>query len=72
MAHKTFSQEQFLLKFFKLIIVFNIKIHINFSFNNFLLFLLILKKSIKVFGSNFFFLQKFKINLKSNLKLNKY
>ena len=68
MAHKTFSQEQFLLKFFKLIIVFNINIKINFNFNNFLLFLLILKKSIKIFGSNFFFLQKFKINLKNNLQ----
>jgi hypothetical protein len=66
MAHKTFSQEQFLFKFYRLIVFFKINNIFHVNYNQSLLLLLVLKKTINIFESNFFFLQKF--NIKLNIK----
>jgi hypothetical protein len=66
MAHKTFSQEQYLIKFYKLTIVFKIFNEVYLNFSNSLILILIFKKYINLIESNFFFLKKLKINLINN------
>lgn len=67
MAHKTFSQEQFMYKFYKLTISFSnnknnsLKSNLK-SCNEALLFALFLRKSFKCFETNFFFLKRIKFN----------
>jgi len=68
MAHKTFSQEQFLIKYFKLKISFKIPYFFFFpNFSNSILFIFVLKQSLNFFESNFFFLKKINIKLNKNI-----
>ena len=71
MAHKTFSQEQYMFSYYKLTISFNF-LNKNFnsldSINKSLLFALILRKSFFNFETNFFFLQKIRFNLTTSDK----
>ena len=62
MAHKTFSQEQFIMKFYKFKITFSVpNINLN-SVNTSLFLLLSLRSSSPNIETNFLFLKKFQIN----------
>jgi hypothetical protein len=72
MAHKTFSQEQYLFKCYKLTISFSNRCNLTLSkqnngtvinsSNDALLFAFFLRKSLLNFETNFFFLQKIRFN----------
>lgn len=62
MAHKTFSQEQYQIKFFHIKISFSNYLNsslLNFNLNKSVLFALSLRQSMPFFETNFFFLKKF-------------
>ena len=66
MAHKTFSQEQFLYKYY--IITFSIKLNsvYNININQFLYLFFLKKFEIFFKGSNLFFLKKILLTIKIN------
>lgn len=72
MAHKTFSQEQYMISHYKLTVSFNFSSSSfkNFSYldslNKSLMFALILRQSFLNFETNFFFLQKIRFNFLSS------
>ena len=65
MAHKTFSQEQFMFRFYKLTISFNSPSNELFikNINNGLLFSFFLRNMFNSFETNFFFLKRIRYNI---------
>jgi hypothetical protein len=62
MAHKTFSQEQYQIKFFSIKISFNNNLNQtlnDFDLNKSILFALSLRQSMPFFETNFFFMKRF-------------
>jgi hypothetical protein len=69
MAHKTFSQEQFIFKFYKFKICFKIKVlksNLIIGLNNSIYLLLFLRNCLPVLETNIFFLKKFSFKLFSS------
>lgn len=69
MAHKTFSQEQYLIKFYKLTVSFSSSFNeflvVN-SINQSLLLSLFLRNSIPFFETNLLFLKRIRFSIKSS------
>ena len=63
MAHKTFSQEQFIIKFYKFHIRFSVYGTGASSVNNSLFLLLTLRLSLPVTETNLLFLKRFRLKL---------
>jgi len=66
MAHKTFSQEQFLFKFYKFKIIFKIKLlkeNLNITLNQSIYLLLYLRNCLPILETNILFLKKFSFKI---------
>jgi hypothetical protein len=63
MAHKTFSQEQFLFKFYKFTIRFSVPMPLYLTLNQSLYILLFLRQSLPIVETNILFLKRFNLRL---------
>ena len=61
MAHKTFSQEQYIFAKSSLVVKFKFEVVSNLKFNHILYLLLIFQNSSFYFETNIFFLSNFKL-----------
>jgi len=69
MAHKTFSQEQFIFKFYKINIHFRILSEFQATINQSIYLLLLLRKSLPITETNLLFLTRFTLTLVGSDKL---
>jgi len=63
MAHKTFSQEQFVFKFYQVSVRFSLQAYTDLTVNQSIYLLLLLRKSIPITETNLLFLKRFTLTL---------